>query len=155
MSVSLTKETSASTEAYFLWEINNINFSKGMLYLTDIAQEGNSDSAILKYQLHSSESPVGSHIFEGLVPGEYYAELTIIDKNNVMYTSEQSNFFVYEVKAPVIDTVSPKDSSFTITLRGYENSLLNGQNIDKVNFILFGRQKKNNRRRIIIFRRSK
>jgi hypothetical protein len=142
MSVSLTKENSGSTEAYFLWEINNINFLKGMLYLTDIAQQGNSNSAILKYQLHSSESPVGSHIFEGLGAGEYYAELTIIDKNNVMYTSELPNFFVYEVKAPVIDTVSPKDSSFTITLRGYENSLLNGQSIDKVNFILFGRQKK-------------
>jgi len=143
MSVSLTKENSASKEAYFSWEITDINFLKGMLYLTDIAQEGNSDSAVLKYQLHSTESPVGSHIFEGLVAGEYYAELTIIDKNNVMYTSEQSNFFVYEVKAAVIDTVSPINNAFNITLHGYDNnSLLNGQNIDKVNFILFGRQKK-------------
>jgi len=143
MSVSLTKETSASKEAYFSWEITNINFLKGMLYLTDIAQEGDSDSAVLKYQLHSTESPVGSHMFEGLHAGEYYAELTIIDKNNNMYTSEQSIFVVYEVGAALINTVSPVNQGFNITLNAYDNnSLLNGQNIETVNFILFGRQKK-------------
>jgi hypothetical protein len=143
MSVSLTKEISASKEAYFSWEITDINFLKGMLYLTDIAQEGDSDSAVLKYQLHSTESPVGSHMFEDLTPGEYYAELTIIDKNNVMYTSEQSIFFVYEVGGASINTVSPLNEGFNITLDAYDNSsLLNGQNIETVNFILFGRQKK-------------
>lgn len=143
MSVSLTKEISASKEAYFSWEITDINFLKGMLFLTDIAQEGNSDSAVLKYQLHSTESPVGSHMFEGLPPGEYYAELTIIDKNNVMYTSEQSIFFVYEVGGASINTVAPLDEGFSITLDAYDNnSLVNGQTIETVNFILFGRQKK-------------
>jgi len=150
--VNLRKEISASKEAYFSWEItwpesSSVTFKKGMLCLTDIDQDSDSDSAIFKYQLHSTESPAGSHIFEGLHVGDYYARLTIIGSDNSINVSELLTVTVYDLGAAVINTVTPLDSAFRITLNPYDSALLQGahgqetaQVIETVNFVLFGRR---------------
>ena len=146
--VHLEKITSASKEAYFSWEItlpSGVSFKKGALCLTDIEQDGDDDSAIQKYQLHSTESPAGSHIFEGLHVGDYYARLTIIGSDDSINVSDLLTVTVYDLGAAEIDSVSPLNSSFSITLFPYDgvlqeaHGLETAQEIETVNFVLFGR----------------
>jgi len=111
-----------------------------MLCLTDIDQDGDVNSAIYKYQLHSTESPAGAHIFEDLHVGQYYAQLTIIGQDNSINVSELLTVTVYELGAAKIVTVSPRDSSFQITLDPYDGVLQPDQYLTNVSFILFGRK---------------
>ena len=141
--VKLEKITSASKEAYFSWEItlpSGIDFKKGMLCLTDIDQDADPDSAILKYQLHSTESPAGAHIFEDLHVGQYYAELTIIGSDDSIHVSDLLTETVYDLGAAKIALVSARNSGFVITLDPYAGVLQSGQQITKVSFVLFGRK---------------
>jgi hypothetical protein len=147
--VVLNKIPSASKEAYFEWEITlptGVNFKKGMLCLTDIDQDGDDDSRIQKYQLHSTESPAGAHIFEDLHVGEYYARLTIIGSDNSMNVSDLLTVTVYDLGAAKINLVVPGNSAFTITLDPYNGVLQpargqeSAQEIEKVSFVLFGRR---------------
>lgn len=142
--VDLKPVRSASKEAYFEWEItlpSGIDFKKGMLCLTDIDQDGDAGSAIYKYQLHSTESPYGSHIFEDLHTGPYYARLTIIGSDDSITSSALLTVTVYYLGAAEIDEVSPRDSGFNVSLKPYDLTLLEGdQEIATVNFILFGRK---------------
>jgi len=144
-SVVLRPENSASKEAYFSWDITwqeNITFKKGMLYLTDIDQDSDPESYIFKYQLHSTESPAGSHIFEGLHVGPYYARLTIIGSDNSINVSDFLTVTVYELGEAEIDSVSSRDSGFSVILKPYAGPVLQSdQTITTVNFILFGREK--------------
>jgi hypothetical protein len=144
-SVVLKPEISASKEAYFSWEITfsqGVSFKKGMLYLTDIDQDSDPDSYIFKYQLHSTESPAGSHIFEALHVGPYYARLTIIGSDNSINVSDFLTVSVYELGEAEIESVTSRDSSFSVILKPYAGpTLQSDQTITTVNFILFGRQK--------------
>jgi len=140
--VKLEKITSASNEAYFSWEIDeSISFKKGMLCLTDIDQDADPDSAIYKYQLHSTESPAGAHIFEDLHVGQYYAQLTIIGTDDSINVSALLTETVYELGAAKIASVSARDSGFVITLDPYDGVLQSGQSINTVSFVLFGRKR--------------
>ena len=140
--VKLEKITSASKEAYFSWEIDeSISFKKGMLCLTDIDQDADPDSAIYKYQLHSTESPAGAHIFEDLHVGQYYAQLTIIGTDDSINVSDLLTETVYDLGAAKIALVSARNSGFVITLDPYAGVLQSGQQITKVSFVLFGRKR--------------
>ena len=147
--VKLEKITSASKEAYFSWEItlpSGIDFKKGMLCLTDIDQDGDAGSAIYKYQLHSTESPAGAHIFEDLHVGQYYAQLTIIGSDNSIHASDLLTETVYDLGAAKIASVSARNAGFIITLDPYDGELQEAQGLESkqeiltVSFVLFGRK---------------
>ncbi len=140
MSIVLTQEFVSSNEAYIKWTVNSSLISsstKGFIYLTDVTQNSSNEAVansfpIIKYQLRSSELLSGSHIFEDLNIGNYISEINIIN-GTTSITSDPLSVQVFYLAKPVVSTIIPGSTKFTITLAAPTSS------VQTVTFILLGK----------------